>query len=206
MDSKLLAQFVRFLFGCFMGMVAVVVGLFIALLFAACAGSKNLSSDTLSVASSDATTELSRESSVAQPVDLTPAQVAQLPRSQQRQYRKNLRAQPRTVPLIQGRAAVAGNITAPVQTSYKPDAAVVLATDSAKVQVAQTKKGPAVAGEGNTVPITTTEESWLRPLLPYAVGVLGLALLYSLLPLGLAGSGWLWVLLRKGRSPEPETG
>lgn len=47
----------------------------------------------------------------------------------------------------------------------------------AQVQVANTRKGPAVAGNGNQVPITTEEKSWLQTLLPYAAGALGLGLI-----------------------------
>ncbi|RPD45842.1 hypothetical protein DNI29_16975 [Hymenobacter sediminis] len=45
---------------------------------------------------------------------------------------------------------------------------------------------------------TTEKESWLRAVLPYAAGVVALGLLYSLIPLGLSGSGWLLALLRRG--------
>ncbi|WBO86062.1 hypothetical protein [Hymenobacter yonginensis] len=131
---------------------------------------------------------------------LTPVQVAQLPRAVQRQYRKNLRAQPRTVPLVQGRAAVNAPAAKQVVASYKPEAAVVLATDGAQVTTAQSKKGPAVAaGRNAEVPMATTAESWVRPLLPYAVGLAGLGLLYSLVPLPLAGAGWLRAIVRRRR-------
>lgn len=172
-------------------------------LLLSCSGSKNVASDTLSVASSDSTrTALGQVA----PPDLTPTQVAQLPRAVQRQYRKNLRAQPRKVPLVQGRAAVAaaGDIAAPTQTSYKPNkSTTVQATDSANVQTAQSKEGPAVAGEGNQVPVTTTEESWVRAVLPYAAGLAGLGLIYSLLPMPVNGAGWLLFLLKRKRKREP---
>lgn len=110
------------------------------------------------------------------------------------------------MPLVQGRAAVNAPAATQVVASYKPEAAVVLATDSAQVTTAQSKKGPAVAaGRDAEVPITTAAESWVRPLLPYAAGLAGLGLLYSLVPLPLAGAGWLLVL-RRGRKREPETG
>jgi hypothetical protein len=84
-------------------------------------------------------------------------------------------------------------------TNAKKADAVVVGDGS---QSATSAKGPAVAGTGNQVPVTTTEESWLRPLLPYAAGVAGLGLLYSLLPfLPIAGSGWLLVLLKRRKAP-----
>jgi hypothetical protein len=169
----------------------------------------HLSENTQPAADGQLLAQLRQKNSVSATASgsLTPLQVAQLPRAVQRQYRKNLRAQPRTVPLVQGRAAVNAPAATQVVASYKPEAAVVLATDSAQVTTAQSKKGPAVAaGRDAEVPITTTAESWVRPLLPYAAGLAGLGLLYSLVPLPLAGAGWLWALLRRGRKREPETG
>ena len=113
---------------------------------------------------------------------------------QHRQYRRNLRAQPRTVPLIQGRAAVVAPLaTGSVVAAYKPRAAVVLADSGAAVQVASSRKGPAVAGNGNTT--TTSTEHWARPFVPWVIGAVGAVGLYLLWP-------WLLSLLRRRRAAE----
>lgn len=105
------------------------------------------------------------------PPNLTPAQVAQLPAKAQQQYRKNLRAARPRVPLIQGRAAVHAPAATQAVASYKPKAPVVVADSGSSVQVAQTRKGPAVVGDGND--LRTTKES---PAKYYVGGVLVLLL------------------------------
>ncbi|GGG34332.1 hypothetical protein [Hymenobacter glacieicola] len=104
--------------------------------------------------------------------------------------------------------AVVAGPGATVVDAEKPTAPVQLgqgnqATDNTK---AGSRGGAAATAPAAVATTTTTKENWLRPLLPWAAGVVVLALLYSLLPLGLNGSGWLLVLLRRGRSREPETG
>ncbi|MBX0290946.1 hypothetical protein K3G63_10880 [Hymenobacter sp. HSC-4F20] len=75
------------------------------------------------------------------------------------------------------------------------------ATDNTK---AGQKGGAAATAPGAQATATTTKESWLRAVLPYIGGTV---LLYSLLPfLPVPGAGWLWLLLRRGRRREPETG
>ncbi|NVO33465.1 hypothetical protein [Hymenobacter lapidiphilus] len=137
----------------------------------------------------------------AQPPDLTPAQVAHLPARVQRQYRKNLKAQPRMVPLIQGRAAVNAPAATSVATSYKNAAPVTLATDSAVVNVSTAgKSGQAAAGPG--IVQTRTEAPkrtvWQRVagLLTGLTSTIGWLLLGAVLLHGLApgvgyGTGWL---------------
>jgi hypothetical protein len=101
----------------------------------------------------------------------------------------------------QGNAATsidAKKAEAPIQTGKGNTA-----TDNTK---AGQKGGAAATAPNATATATTEKESWVSAVLPYALGLGGLGLLYSLLPLGLAESGWLWVLLQKGRSREPETG
>ncbi|SDZ01188.1 hypothetical protein [Hymenobacter psychrophilus] len=71
------------------------------------------------------------------------------PGREHRQYRKNLRAQPRTVPLFQGRAAVNAPLATSVVAAYKPKAPVVLADSGSSVQVATAaKNAQAAAGPG----------------------------------------------------------
>ena len=112
------------------------------------------------------------------------------PRWQHKEYRKNLdkkakadakvaKAQPRTVPLFQGRAAVNAPLATSAVAAYKPAAPVVLATDSATVQVAVAAKGAqAAAGEGNVQQRTDVAATpWWRTLLNWwpAVALAGVA-------------------------------
>lgn len=154
----------------------------VALLAVGCATSKPAAAPTTA------------DTLVAKLAALTPLQLAQLPRRVQRQYRKNLRAQPRTVPLIQGRAAVHAPLATTVQAAYKPRGPLVQADSGAAVNVAESRRGPAVAGNGNKVTAPAAEH-WFRPFVPWVLGVGGVLGLYWLWP-------WVLALLRRRRGAE----
>jgi hypothetical protein len=69
-----------------------------------------------------------------------------------------------------------------------------LADSGAVVNVAESRKGPAVAGNGNRVTVPATPP-WFRPFVPWVLGTAGLLVLYWLWP-------WLLALLRRRRSRE----
>ncbi|NVO30287.1 hypothetical protein [Hymenobacter lapidiphilus] len=143
----------------------------------------------------------SRTASLTLPVTTPVAPAPNAPGREHRQYRRNLRAQPRTVPLIQGRAAVNAPAATSVATSYKNAAPVTLATDSAVVNVAAVaKNGQAAAGSG--IVQTRTEAPkrtiWQRVtgLFTGLTSTVGWLLLAGLVLHGLApgvgyGTGWL---------------
>ncbi len=120
---------------------------------------------------------------------------------QHRQYRRNLRAQPRTVPLIQGRAAVNAPQARQVVAAYKPRAAVVLADSGSTVQVATAgKNAQAAAGEGNRQERTEAPRRTFWQRVTSLIGgltstlswlLLGAVLLHAIGPGVGYGSGWL---------------
>ncbi|SNC67372.1 hypothetical protein SAMN06265337_1928 [Hymenobacter gelipurpurascens] len=94
--------------------------------------------------------------------------------------------------------------TAAVPTKNEAPVQLGEANKSTDNREAGADGGAADMGKGSSASAATSAESWLRPVLPYALALLAA---YSLLTIGgVPGSGWLWGLLRKGRSREPETG
>ncbi|RPD46793.1 hypothetical protein DNI29_11550 [Hymenobacter sediminis] len=210
MDSKPFAQLLKFLFWCIVGLALLVVVLFAAMLLSSCAGSKPPKPvDTIGLLTTRVKTENPATDS-AKPVSGIKA-VAQKVKNAVSSIGGSGKFKNKGTIIYQvGPGNTAASATKPgtmatgteaTATNAKKADAVVVGDGS---QAAKSSKGPAVAGEGNQIPIT--KESWLRAALPYAAGGLGLVLLYSLLPLGLTGSGWLLAVLRRGRSREPETG
>lgn len=167
-----------------------------ALLLSGCRSGRDVAGGPMATGSPMAPTNGKTMASPTPPApQLTDNDVGQLqppapsaPAREHREYRKNLKqqakaaarvakAQPRTVPLIQGRAAVSAPLATQVQASYKPRGPVVQADTGAVVQVSTAgKNGQAQAGNGNRQQRAEPERPpWWRTLLNWwPVPALGL--------------------------------
>ncbi|TGE22838.1 hypothetical protein [Hymenobacter metallicola] len=225
MDSKPLAQFVRFLTWCSFGSLLLVLVTFIvglALMLTSCTTSKPAAQMHEENALLHQT-----NTAVGEPVDSIVQKKCTIatenPALKRRLFGLLPPAQPRKFKnkgtiiyqVGEGNTAASANKPGTMATG-----AGATATDAQKtegpVQVGQNNQatdntkagqrgGAAATGEGSSATATTTKASWLSAVLPWVVGIL---VIYSVLPfLPIPGAGWLLLLaIRRGRSREPETG